>query len=403
MQQCERKTPYCTCEQIRVCLDIAQTNVVAGSASVLRNPERAPMALMQKSEAKSQVQMAHKALSANTPPTPLLNKFTSHVIRAKAPNEILNGLDEFASKLLPIHVLGVGRMPKRTSDWRSIQLGVDVFLHASVPVEWWNEYAANAAQGYDPGILMAKSSLVAYTWTETMQGLEPIGFDRWPYELAIKYGIRDALTCCVGQRWLVAYWSRQVLSNVLTHPLRILLIAAAGFAALRLEQVLGDDPRRFGNQPRITARELAVLRLASLGMGSSQIAKSLGIGEETVRSHLFRTNTRGRARAAQGPGRRHGLAGGRRRARAVRPQSERARARGAPRTAKNRRPSSTLAPTTDLLSGTSGLLNELASAPWPQSLGPAIWLGNCGGSTCRLLPGPRCRGAFRRRAPQACR
>src|SRR5262249_47717159 len=158
-----------------------------------------------------------------------------------------------------------GRMPKRTSDWRSVRLGRDVFLHSSAPVEWWNEYAAKAAKGYDPGIMMAKTSLVARTWTETMQALEPVGVDRWPYELALKYGIRAALTCSVGQRWLVAYWSRQVLSSVLTDPQRLLLIAVATFAALRLEQVL--EPRRFASQPRVTPRELAVLRLVSLGMG----------------------------------------------------------------------------------------------------------------------------------------
>jgi hypothetical protein len=49
-------------------------------------------------------------------------------------------------------------MPLLTSDWPSIQLGRDVFLHSSAPVEWWNEYAAMAARGYDPGIMMAKTS-----------------------------------------------------------------------------------------------------------------------------------------------------------------------------------------------------------------------------------------------------
>jgi DNA-binding CsgD family transcriptional regulator len=159
-------------------------------------------------------------------------------------------------------------------------------LHSSAPVEWWNEYAAMAAHGYDPGIMMAKTSLVAYTWTETMQTLGPIGTERWPYELALKYGIRDALTCCIGQRWLVAYWSRQVLSGVLTEPLRLLLIAAAGFAAQRLEQVIGDKPRQLEKRPPITPRELAVLRLTSLGRTTNDVAKLLGIGEETVRSHL---------------------------------------------------------------------------------------------------------------------
>ena len=200
-------------------------------------------------------------------------------------------------------------MPQRTSDWRSIQLGREVFLHSSTPAGWWDEYAARAAEGYDPGIMMAKTSLVAYTWTETMRALEPIGIDRWPYELALKYGIRDALTCCVGQRWLVAYWSRQVLCKVLTHPLRMLLIAAAGFAALRLEEVIGEEAKRIGNRPLVTARELAALRLVSLGKSTSEIAKLLGIGEETVRSHLKKVQAklgaRNRAHAAAHAVRQH--------------------------------------------------------------------------------------------------
>ena len=283
---------------IGICPDIATRQIGATSGLVACRPERT----MPKPQAhKSGVVVPFRAPAA-TPSTPLLNKFTAHVSRATTADAILDGLDEFASRLLPVNVLGVGRMPQRTSDWRSIELGKDVFLRRSAPVDWWNEYATKAAEGYDPGIMMAKTSLVAYTWTETMQSLEPIGVDRWPYELALKYGIRDALTCCVGQRWLVAYWSRQVLCNLLTHPLRILLIAAAGFAAMRLEQVIGDDRKRFGDQPKITARELAVLRLVSLGMASNEIGTLLGIGEETVRSHLkkvqVKLGARNRAHAA---------------------------------------------------------------------------------------------------------
>jgi len=250
---------------------------------------------------KSEVVVPFRA-PATTPSTPLLNKFTARVSGATTADAILDGLDEFASQLLPVNVLGVGRIPQRTSNWRSIELGKDVFLHRSAPEGWWSEYAAKAAHGYDPGIMMAKTSLLAYTWTETMQTLEPIGADRWPYELALKYGIRDALTCSVAQRWLVAYWSRQVLCSLMTHSLRLLLIGAAGFAASRLEQVIQDSPRRFGGPPRITPRELAVLRFVSLGMGSSEIAKQLGIGDETVRTHLkkvqVKLGARNRAHAA---------------------------------------------------------------------------------------------------------
>ena len=224
-------------------------------------------------------QLGHRGQS-----TPILQRFTDQVCKARTPNAVLDAVDEFASSLMPIRALGAGRIPTLTSDWPTIQVGKDVFIHSSAPVGWWDQYAARAAHGYDPGIMMAKRSLVAYTWTETMRTLEPIGAERWPYELALKHGIRDALTCCVGQRWLVAYWSRQVLTTVLTHPLRLILIAASGFAAQQLEQLAGEDRRRAENP--ITPRELAVLRFASLGRRTAEIASLLGVGEETVRSHL---------------------------------------------------------------------------------------------------------------------
>jgi hypothetical protein len=105
-------------------------------------------------------------------------------------------------------------MPLKASDWHSTKLGRDVFLHPSVPAGWGNEYAAMAEREFDTGIMMARSSLMAFTWTETMQMLDPIGIDRWPYELSLKYGFSDALTCSVGRRWLVCYWSGQSLGKI---------------------------------------------------------------------------------------------------------------------------------------------------------------------------------------------
>jgi LuxR family quorum sensing-dependent transcriptional regulator len=149
-----------------------------------------------------------------------------------------------------------------------------------------------AATQYNPALMIARSCLMAFTWTESMHMLDPIGIDRWPYELALKHGIRDAFICSVGRRWMVCYWSPQVLSNVLTQPLRIILSAAASFAALRLQQLTGTDPRSIGDRTAVTPRELAVLRLVSLGKRSEEVAKLLGIGEETVRSHLKKVQTK---------------------------------------------------------------------------------------------------------------
>ena len=161
-----------------------------------------------------------------------------------------------------------------------------LFLHKEVPDGWWEQHTALSPGRFNPHVFLARSSLASYTWTEVQRLFEPVGVDRWSYELALKYGMRDGLTCPVGGRWAVAFWSRRVLSNILTQPARIVISAAANFAAIRLEQLAGPDASRIGSRARLASRELAVLRLVSTGGQSHDIAKALGLGEETIRSHL---------------------------------------------------------------------------------------------------------------------
>ena len=155
---------------------------------------------------------------------------------------------------------------------------------------------------FTPKLFLARSSLASFTWTETKRMLEPIGIDRWADELALKYGMRDSFNCPVGGRWLIAFWSKRDLSNVLTPASRIWLQAASSFAAERLEHLAGPDVKRIGSRARLTPRELAVLRLVSTGRQASEIAKALALGEETVRSHIKKAQaklgTRNRAHAA---------------------------------------------------------------------------------------------------------
>jgi DNA-binding CsgD family transcriptional regulator len=219
------------------------------------------------------------------PATPHLTEFTNRVKEQSTPSQVLDALHDLVSRHLPLSVLGAARFPVKASDWRSTRLEKDVFLHSSAPEGWWDEYAAMAEHEPDTGMMMAKSSLMSCTWTETMKMLEPVGIDRWPQNLALRYGMRDGLTCSVGRRWLVVYWSPKVLCEALTQPMRIILFAAASFAALRLEQLTSQDAR-WPEKVRITPRELAVLRLLSMGKRTDEIAKALELGEETVRSHL---------------------------------------------------------------------------------------------------------------------
>jgi LuxR family quorum sensing-dependent transcriptional regulator len=215
-----------------------------------------------------------------------LAEFASSIGSLHCPSDVLNGLHGVASASLPLNVLGAMRLPLKSMDWDAIELGKSVFLHNEVPEGWWHEYQTLAKSRFTPAIFLARSSLASFTWTELTRWFEPIGTDRWSIELAHKYGMRDGLTYGIGGRWIIAFWSRKELSHILTAPARILICAAASFAALRLEQLAGPDPDRVGSVPKLTPRELATLRMVSVGRQTSEIAHELGLGEETVRSHL---------------------------------------------------------------------------------------------------------------------
>jgi LuxR family quorum sensing-dependent transcriptional regulator len=215
-----------------------------------------------------------------------LTEFAHGGSELRRTEDVLNALHMVSTSSLPLNVLGALRLPIKSLDWDTVELGKSVFLHDEVPDGWWREYKVLAKSHFTPVIFLARSSLAAFTWTELTRWFDPIGADRWSIELALKYGMRDGLTYGVGGRWIIVFWSRKELSHILTPPDRILIAAAAGFAALRLEQLVGADVDRIGSLPKLTARELAALRMVSVGRQTGEIAKQLAIGEETVRSHL---------------------------------------------------------------------------------------------------------------------
>ena len=65
-----------------------------------------------------------------------------------------------------------------------------------------------------------------------------------------------------------------------------MIFAAANFAALRLEQLVGPDASRIGSRVRLTNRELAVLRLMSMAVETMKLPKHLGSAKRPIRSHL---------------------------------------------------------------------------------------------------------------------
>ena len=205
---------------------------------------------------------------------------------ANSTGAVLDSLHQIVWSAAHIGVLGAALFPLRRVNGISLEKGKSAFLHPSVPAGWWDEYTELSKVNPAPGVMLAQSALAPFTMSETLKMFEPLGVDRWPHELALKYGMRDGLSCPVGGRWVVAYWSPKVLSGALSQQDRALLFMAASFVAIRLQQLIGPSAHRVGKGVSLTPRELAVLRCLSLGRRVRETAERLGLGEETVRSHL---------------------------------------------------------------------------------------------------------------------
>ena len=204
----------------------------------------------------------------------------------ETPIDVLTALGTAIIGRTPLKVLGAARITPQPFDWERAKVGETVFLSKDSPQGWWQEYESLARTYLDQDLMMARASLAPFTWTESRRMLEPIGIDRWPYDLALKYGMRDGFTCPVGRRWLIAFWSPKLLSSGCKWESRAIIFLAANYAALRLEQILPANARLVPRKSRLTPRELAVLRLSSLGQAAAEVSSALGLGEETIRSHL---------------------------------------------------------------------------------------------------------------------
>jgi len=218
--------------------------------------------------------------------------YSVDVASVTTPEHVLSRLHDTIASTTTLRVLGANRFSVKVGDWRRLQLGKTVFVHPDVPRGWMDEWAAFVAGGHPIGLMTSRMCLAPFTWTELSRMLEPVGVDRWPFELALKYGMRDGYLCPVGGRWVVAFWSPKPLSSGFLEPARGLLYMAASAAAVQLESLIGDDVGRVGRRAHLTPRELSVLRHASDGRTVQDIATLLGLGVETVRSHFKKAETK---------------------------------------------------------------------------------------------------------------
>jgi LuxR family quorum sensing-dependent transcriptional regulator len=220
-------------------------------------------------------------------PTPFaadILRFTESIDGFASSEAPLNALDTITWPACCAHVLGAALLPVNFGNSDSLVLGKTVFLHESVPKGWWEERTQLAAKSPAPADVAARLALAPFTLADIMKSLEPIGIDRWAIELNLKYGIRDSFGCPIGGRWIFAYWSPKPMNLPPDH--RALLYLGGAFATTRLQQLAPLFADRLGKSASLTPRELAVLRSLSLGRRIAEVSEDLGLGTETVRSHL---------------------------------------------------------------------------------------------------------------------
>ena len=69
---------------------------------------------------------------------PVTTEFTIRVKEQSTPSLVLDALHDLVSRRFPLSVLGAWRFRIKASEWRSAELGRDVFLHSSAPEGWWS-------------------------------------------------------------------------------------------------------------------------------------------------------------------------------------------------------------------------------------------------------------------------
>ena len=211
-------------------------------------------------------------------------QFMSGIEIFETPDALLDGLHKATHCVPSLNVLGAARFPIRWGDWSGFEKNKTVFLHKSVPAGWFEEHTELTKRYPGPSITFAQLSMAPFTLTDIMRMMEPLGIDRWPIDLALKYGMRDSFNCPVAGRWVVIFWSPNVLA--LSEETRAVLLMGATFTAIRLQKLVRPNVGRIGKGYVLTARELSVLRLLSTGHSMRDAASLLELGEETIRSHL---------------------------------------------------------------------------------------------------------------------
>ena len=72
--------------------------------------------------------------------------YANRVEQLRSPDEVLDELNTITTQSLSLSVLGAARLPLKSGDWESTQVGKSAFLHRDVPEGWWEDFNALARE-----------------------------------------------------------------------------------------------------------------------------------------------------------------------------------------------------------------------------------------------------------------
>lgn len=199
----------------------------------------------------------------------------------ECPIEVMDALDRIVFDNLEINCVGYMVVP---SDWRKAVSDPKSYYvpHSSVAEGWVDDWSEATSNDTDLGIVHALTQPCPTTDTELLQLLNPTGSERRAIEVKYNHGARDRLIMQVmSSRMLFGYWSRKRMELDVCD--RVFLHVGAHLVACKHLRVNGLD---YTDGTVLTNRELACLRLASVGMEQAEAARALGVAATTCKDYF---------------------------------------------------------------------------------------------------------------------
>jgi DNA-binding CsgD family transcriptional regulator len=211
-------------------------------------------------------------------------RFARTVQQIKKPAGVLNALQDAIPTNQP-QVAAAWHLAKNSTDYAAIIPGKTLFVHESLPLAamWSGFVSLMRSKGIPAIFAFGRNRSAPFTLTEGMRQLQLIGDEDWFVHFFRSYGIRDGLYCPF-RTWALTFWSPEPLSR-LQPDTRALLFALGALAIARIDSLV-HRPEQFETIPKLSKRELSILRLISYGLTNSETAAHLKIGPETVKHHV---------------------------------------------------------------------------------------------------------------------